>query len=82
MSSGGAQKVVFEQATEAQGLVSETLYDGEEDRRTLSTALTDHFATAVREGRQPTTGLEESLIVQRITDAIYASAEQGAAVAP
>lgn len=82
MSPGGAQKVVFEQATEAQGLVSETLYEGEEDRRVLSTALTDHFATAVREGRQPTTGLEESLIVQRITDAIYASAEQGAAVAP
>jgi len=40
----------------------------------------DDFAHAIREGRRPHTELEHSLVVQRITDAIYASARSGQAV--
>jgi predicted dehydrogenase len=38
------------------------------------------FALAIRENRRPKTGLEEALVVQQITDAIYRSAEEGRAV--
>lgn len=38
------------------------------------------FVGAILEGRPPLTGLEQSLLVQRMTDAIYASAESGQAV--
>ena len=38
------------------------------------------FVGAILDRRPPLTGLEESLIVQRMTDAVYASAESGRAV--
>ena len=43
-------------------------------------SVTSDFALAIREGRQPGTPLEQALIVQKITDAIYASAATGTAV--
>ena len=42
--------------------------------------ITD-LADAIRTGRRPSTDLERALVVQQITDAIYASAESGEAVA-
>jgi predicted dehydrogenase len=39
------------------------------------------FAEAVRQGRPPRTTLEQALVVQQITDAIYESARSGQAVA-
>jgi hypothetical protein len=38
------------------------------------------LTAAVREARDPLTSLENALVVQRITDAIYASAGSGRAV--
>jgi predicted dehydrogenase len=38
------------------------------------------FCAAIREGRQPKTGLEQALVVQQISDAIYRSAQLGQAV--
>ena len=38
------------------------------------------FAAAIRENRQPSTSLEKALVVQKITDAIYTSADTGNAV--
>jgi len=38
------------------------------------------FARAIREKCHPKTGLEQALIIQEITDAIYTSAEQGRAI--
>jgi predicted dehydrogenase len=40
----------------------------------------EDFARAIREGGRPQTGLEEALVVQKISDAIYASAASGTAV--
>jgi len=35
------------------------------------------FVAAIRENREPMTSLEKALVVQKISDAIYASAEAG-----
>ncbi len=35
------------------------------------------FVAAIRGGREPMTSLERALVVQKISDAIYASAEAG-----
>ena len=43
----------------------------------LPTSVRTALARAIRENHQPKTGLEQALIIQKITDAIYASAEQG-----
>jgi len=70
--------VVFDYADEEKGVLSKTVWQGEEDKRFTSPVA--DFAAAIRENRPPMTTLENSLLVQKITDAIYASAEKGTAV--
>jgi len=74
-------KTLFHEDTTAEhGIASKVLWEGEEDgSRTSSGPVTD-FAAAIREGRAPMTPLEHALIVQQITDAIYASAARGSAI--
>jgi predicted dehydrogenase len=80
LSNGGAKRaVIHDDTTAEEGVITKTLWEGE-DRVVKNTLLLQDFARAVREGRQPETGLEKALIVQQISDAIYASAEKGAAV--
>ena len=45
-----------------------------------TTAMVQHFVECVRSGTEPTSGAEESLEVQRMVEAAYASAESGQAV--
>ena len=62
------------------GVASVTLAEvGEAPEPQHSTPLSD-FAAGIRENRQPLTSLENALVVQKITDGIYASAETGNAV--
>jgi predicted dehydrogenase len=58
---------------------SETIWSGEKCPPT-NDVIRD-FARAIREGVEPETSLERALIMQQITDAIYASAAKGRSVA-
>lgn len=72
--------VTVDRADAQRGTVSETLFDPIEEPLDGMRRQLDDFAVAIREGRRPYTGLEEALVVQQITDAIYASSASGEAV--
>jgi predicted dehydrogenase len=80
--TGGEKKrtIIHDDTTSQDGVITKTLWEGVEDLPPMNTLVLRDFAAAIREGRQPKTGLEESLVVQKISDAIYASAEKGKAV--
>jgi len=80
MTGGGPVSIVHDDTTSEQGVSTRTLWEGREQRGVTSAGPVTDFAAAIREGRQPLTNLERSLIIQQITDAVYASAEQGTAV--
>ena len=64
----------------ASGVESTVVLEGPETWSTILAGPVLDFVGAILEGRPPLTGLEESLVVQRMTDAVYASAEAGRAV--
>lgn len=73
-------RILFDSATEEDGVVEEVVWEGDESDNDISMRLLDDFACAIREGRQPETSLERSLVTVSITDAIYRSAEQGTSI--
>ncbi len=80
MRDGKPDSVIHNRTTTEGGVASTSLSETEDTTETQhSTPLSD-FASAIRENRQPSTSLEKALVVQKITDAIYASAETGEAV--
>ncbi len=70
----------LEIADPEQGVVKELIWSGDENWATLSIGLLQDLAAALREGHDPATTLEHALVVQKITDAVYASAREGKAV--
>ena len=80
MLPGQDKQMVFDEGIAGKGVVSRTIWEGREEWGLLHAAPSRDFAEAIREGRRPRTGLEQALVVQQITDAIYASAEQGRSV--
>ncbi|MBM4031013.1 MAG: Gfo/Idh/MocA family oxidoreductase [Planctomycetes bacterium] len=81
MTWGSPKAIVHDDTTSEQGLATRTLWEGEEDNSRTSAGPVTDFAAAIREGRPPMTSLERALVVQQITDAIYASAAEGREVA-
>ena len=80
MGDGNTNSIIHSQTTTEDGVSSDPLEDGEDTEGPhYNDPLTD-FAAAIRGNRQPITGLEQALVVQQITDAIYASADTGKAV--
>ena len=80
LGDGNPENIIHNQTTAENGVSSNPLADtGDTEGPHHGNPLTD-FAAAIRENRQPITGLEEALVVQKITDGIYASAEAGTAV--
>ena len=80
MTSGKGNKIVFDNSSTEQGVFSEVIWEGDEDTAYVHIGPLENFAGAIRENGQPKTGLEQALIIQQITDAIYASAEEGKAI--
>jgi predicted dehydrogenase len=80
MKYGQNRRVLHDDTTTARGVTSKPLWQGDESVTTVQAGPIHDFAAAIRERRQPKTSLEEALIVQQITDAIYTSAETGKAV--
>lgn len=78
MTPSASKRIVFDEAT-SQGVVSQIIWQGDEAWGQEHVAVLEDFALAVRTGREPRTTLEHALLVQQISDAIYASAHAGAA---
>jgi predicted dehydrogenase len=75
------EKLIFDEAVSDEGVVTRTIWEGPEDLSKLNVAgPTTDFAEAIVHHRPPMTGLEQSLVIQKITDAIYDSSERGTAV--
>jgi predicted dehydrogenase len=74
------QGTLWVRADTERGAVEQKVCDVEDHGSEVPRRLIEDFAGAVREGREPLTSLENARVVQKITDAIYASAESGRAV--
>lgn len=70
----------YHQASASAGVASEIIWQGDDSYDDLHPGPMGDFASAIRTGCSPQTSLESALIVQQITDAIYASAERGQAI--
>ena len=75
-----AKELWLETADEEQGVVKELFWSGDETWATPSIGLLQNLAAAIREGATPAATLEQALVVQKISDAIYASGREGRAV--
>ena len=71
--------ILHDDTSTEKGVITNILWQGTQNPSFDKVPVTD-FAEAIRENRQPKTNLENALVVQQITDAIYASAEQGTIV--
>ena len=79
MKPGEGKKILYDTAG-VEGQVSRTLWEGDESRDLIRCGPLEDFALAIRDRREPRTNLARSLILQKITDAVYASADTGRAV--
>ena len=80
--AGDSNAVILDRFLPGQGVVSEAIWEEGEERRDRggSDDVLEDFAQAVREDRPPKTTLEQALVMQKIIDAIYASAESGRSI--
>lgn len=80
LTPGTGNQVLLDQSDEEKGVVSSVVWQGDESWETVHQGPVTDFADAILDGREPLTSLEHALMVQQITDAIYASAKRGDAV--
>ena len=80
MEPRGHKQIVLDQATDRDGVVSRVIWEGTEEPALQHRRPVSDFCRAILDGRPPKTTLRQALVVQRILDSIYASAERGAAV--
>jgi predicted dehydrogenase len=75
-----AQKQLFHDSVSAHGTESRVLWQGDEDWELVHRGPVADFAAAISAGRQPLTSLEQALVIQQLTDAIYQAATRGECV--
>ena len=80
MTPAQEKEILSFEGNRAQGTICRTLCTGDESYGDINRAVVEDFATAIRTGRPPKTTLTQAMLVQRITDALYRSAERGEAV--
>ncbi len=80
MIAGNPKQIIHDDTSTEHGTVSKVLWEGDEQSRRTGLGPATDLAAAIREDREPSTSLERALIVQQITDAVYASAERGVSV--
>ena len=73
-------KVYHDETTAEKGLVTHTLFEGDPNAGEVHAGPVKDFAAAIVNGRPPATGLEESMVIQKISDAIYESSRKLCAV--
>ena len=74
------KQIVFDECTAGGGTQSQVLWEGDEDAGEGMRGPLRDLAEAIRDDREPSTSLERSLVIQKITDAVYHSAATGQAV--
>lgn len=72
--------ILHDEATDELGVTSRELWRGSETWESIHEGPVRDFADAIRSGRPPCTGMDQALLIQRITDAVYESARSGRAV--
>lgn len=77
MLDTNTRELIFDRATIENGTVTEHLWEGEEQSVDNGREVLADFVEAVRHNGQPKTDLTRSLIVQKMIDGIYESAESG-----
>ena len=81
MLPGEQNELWLDEADAETGTVSKLLWQGRETWDAAHDGPLADMAEAIVDNRPPRTGLEQAIVIQRLTDAIYASAERGEAVA-
>ena len=74
------KEIFLDKADAKHGVLSESIWQGQESYADIHMRPLDDFATAILEEKEPSTGLKQALQIQKLTDAIYTSAEQGKAI--
>jgi len=80
LHGGKDKKLTLDVSDAEKGTETRVLWEGDDVGVDVTQALHEDLARAIREGGTPQTTLERALIMQSITDAIYASARSGDAV--
>ena len=80
MLYGKEKEIYFDDSDSRKGVISKIIWQGDEPSESIHNAPQKDFAEAILGGRQPKTSLEQALVMQKITDAIYKSSEDGCAV--
>lgn len=73
------KEIVFDDAS-TEKVNSQVVWKDKDDVSKIHSGPIEDFALAIRNKTKPKTGLEEALTIQKITDAIYTSAEKSIAV--
>ena len=76
---GKPNAVMLDRADPEKGVISESIWEEGQSDKPSGNVMED-FILAIREGKEPKTNLERALVMQKITDAIYASAARDEAV--
>ncbi len=80
MSSVDERKIVHDDTSAEEGVVSQVIWEGKDPDGLGNQRAIEDFALAIREGREPATSLEKVRVIAQITDGIYESARLGTAV--
>ena len=77
----GGRKTVYHDHTDGEyGVMTRAFWDGEDPNEPTSSGPLHDFVSAIAQGHAPKTSLEQAMVIQKITDAIYASAATGKSV--
>ena len=77
MLAGGQKRVLLDRASNANGVATEVIWQGEHDGSETHRGPLVDLCVAIRTGAEPKTSLGNALLIQQIFDSIYASARTG-----
>ena len=80
MTTAEDKQIVHEDAASKNDVTARVVWEGQEDADVVHAGPIQDFARAIVDGTEPQTSLANSLVIQKVTDAVYASAERGVAV--
>ncbi|MCM8785380.1 MAG: Gfo/Idh/MocA family oxidoreductase, partial [Candidatus Omnitrophica bacterium] len=81
MNVGKNKKIIYDDGKDPKkGIVSNVIWEGNEDWEIIFQRQLENFAKAVRGKEEIKTDLKKSLMIQKIIDATYESSEKGKAI--
>jgi predicted dehydrogenase len=75
MLTSQGKKLIFAAASREEGVIEETIWEGEESWEYIFGGPLLDFARSIRDRRSPLTSLEHARVIQQVIDGIYASSE-------